>query len=155
MPELISHWNSFDELTPRAVYAMLKLRVDVFIVEQNCPYEEIDGKDFTASHLRILHEEKLAAYLRVLPPSDATPVKIGRVIVAPDYRGQKLGRRLMQEAISFAQSRYPNQPIELGGQSHLQQFYGSFGFKAISDEYLEDGIAHIDMRLDPANGNAA
>ncbi|KAB2677041.1 GNAT family N-acetyltransferase [Bacillus sp. PR5] len=147
---LVSHWDQIDNLTPRALYAMLKLRVDVFVVEQKCPYPEIDGKDFEAYHLRILDGEELAASLRVLPPEQAgKPVKIGRVVVAPDYRGYKLGQRLMKEAIEFAHDRFPGIAIELGGQSHLQKFYGSFGFEAISDEYLEDGIPHVDMRLQP------
>ncbi|MEN5275564.1 GNAT family N-acetyltransferase [Brucella sp. TWI432] len=146
----ISHWDEIDKLTPRALYAMLKLRVDVFVVEQNCPYPEIDGKDYDAFHLRILDGEELAASLRVLPPEkDGKPVKIGRVVVARDYRGYKLGQRLMKEAIVFAQARFPGIAIELGGQSHLQKFYGSFGFVAVSEEYLEDGIPHVDMRLTP------
>lgn len=152
MPEklFVSRWDDIDGLTPRALYAMLKLRVDVFVVEQKCPYPEIDGKDIGAFHLRILDGEELAACLRVLPPEqDGKPVKIGRVVVAPDYRGYKLGQRLMQEAIEFTQGRFPGTAIELGGQSHLQKFYRSFGFVAISDEYLEDGIAHVDMRLEP------
>jgi ElaA protein len=147
MTQFISLWHEIDDLAPRALYAMLKLRTDVFIVEQNCAFAEIDGKDIGAFHLRILDGEELAAYLRVLPPEKDTPVKIGRVVVAPNYRGYKLGQRLMQEAVDFAQARFPGQPIELGGQSHLQKFYGSFGFVAISEEYLEDNIPHIDMRL--------
>lgn len=147
MTKFISYWNEIDDLTTRALYAMLKLRMDVFIVEQNCAFEEIDGKDITAFHLRIMDGEELAACLRVLPPEKDAIVKIGRVVVAQNYRGYKLGQRLMQEAISFAQQKFPDLPIELGGQSHLQKFYGSFGFVAISDIYLEDGIPHIDMRL--------
>lgn len=150
-----SHWDQLDSLTPRALYAMLKLRVDVFVVEQNCPYPEIDGKDYDAFHLRILDGEELAASLRVLPPEqDGKPVKIGRVVVAADYRGYKLGQRLMKEAIAFAQKQFPGIAIELGGQSHLQKFYSSFGFVAVSDEYLEDGIPHIDMRLEPQESAA-
>lgn len=150
MKEFISHWNEIDDLTPRALYAMLKLRVDVFVVEQKCPYPEIDGKDLDAFHLRILDGEELAASLRVLPPKqNGKPVKIGRVVVAQDYRGYKLGQRLMKEAIAFVKARFPGIAIELGGQSHLQKFYGSFGFVAISEEYLEDGIPHVDMRLEP------
>ncbi len=146
----VSHWDQLDNLAPRALYAMLKLRVDVFVVEQKCPYPEIDGKDFEAFHLRILDGEELAGSLRVLPPEQAgKPVKIGRVVVAPDYRGYKLGQRLMKEAIDFAHARFQGIAVELGGQSHLQKFYGSFGFVAISEEYLEDGIPHVDMRLDP------
>ncbi|MEL4376506.1 GNAT family N-acetyltransferase [Brucella cytisi] len=147
---LVSQWDELDNLGPRALYAMLKLRVDVFVVEQKCPYPEIDGKDFEAFHLRILDGEELAASLRVLPPEQAgKPVKIGRVVVAPDYRGYKLGQRLMKESVEFAHERFPNIAIELGGQSHLRKFYGSFGFVAISEEYLEDGIPHVDMRLNP------
>lgn len=150
MKEFISHWNEIDDLTPRALYAMLKLRVDVFVVEQKCPYPEIDGKDLDAFHLRILDGEELAASLRVLPPKqNGKPVKIGRVVVAQDYRGYKLGQRLMKEAIAFVKARFPGIAIELGGQSHLQKFYGSFGFVAISEDYLEDGIPHVDMRLEP------
>ncbi|RBO97590.1 GNAT family N-acetyltransferase [Pseudochrobactrum asaccharolyticum] len=149
MTQFISLWHEIDDLAPRALYAMLKLRMDVFIVEQNCAFAEIDGKDIGAFHLRILDGEELVAYLRVLLPEKDTQVKIGRVVVAPNYRGYKLGQRLMQEAVNFAQARFPGHPIELGGQSHLQKFYGSFGFVAISEEYLEDNIPHIDMRLDP------
>lgn len=146
----VSQWDQIDNLAPRALYSMLKLRVDVFVVEQKCPYPEIDGKDLDAFHLRILDGAELAASLRVLPPEQGgKPVKIGRVVVAPDYRGYKLGQRLMKEAIDFAHARFPGIAIELGGQSHLEKFYGSFGFVAISDEYLEDGIPHIDMRLEP------
>ncbi|WP_139973180.1 GNAT family N-acetyltransferase [Ochrobactrum sp. CGA5] len=146
----VSQWDQIDNLAPRALYSMLKLRVDVFVVEQKCPYPEIDGKDLDAFHLRILDGAELAASLRVLPPEQGgKPVKIGRVVVASDYRGYKLGQRLMKEAIDFAHARFPGIAIELGGQSHLEKFYGSFGFVAISDEYLEDGIPHIDMRLEP------
>ena len=151
-PRFISSWDEIDNLSPRALYAMLKLRVDVFVVEQKCPYPEIDGKDYDAFHLRILdgdmHGGMLAASLRVLPPEETgKPVKIGRVVVAPDYRGHRLGNRLLQEALAFAQQRFPHAAIELGAQSYLRNFYGSFGFVPISDEYLEDGIPHIDMRF--------
>lgn len=148
----ISRWDEIDNLSPRALYAMLKLRVDVFVVEQKCPYPEIDGKDYDAFHLRILddavHGGVLAASLRVLPPEETgKPVKIGRIVVAPDYRGHKFGNRLLEEALVFAQQRFPHAAIELGAQSYLRKFYGSFGFVPISDEYLEDGIPHIDMRF--------
>ncbi|MGH6760631.1 MAG: GNAT family N-acetyltransferase [Phyllobacterium sp.] len=149
---LISIWSGIDDLAPRELYAMLKLRVDVFVVEQKCPYPEIDGKDLDALHLRLMDGEKLAALLRVLPPNEGATVKIGRVVVAPAYRGLRLGERLMKEALEFVQDRFPARPIELGGQSHLQKFYASFGFVAISDEYLEDGIPHVDMRMTPDPG---
>ncbi len=108
---LISRWDELDDFTPRALYALLKLRVDIFVVEQECPYPEIDGKDIGAYHLRILDGDELAAALRVLPPeSEGKPAKIGRVVVAPDYRGYQLGRRLMQEAIAFRKSAFPASP---------------------------------------------
>ncbi len=143
----VSHWDGLDELAPRALYALLKLRVDVFVVEQACPYAEIDGRDVGAFHLRILKGGELAAALRVLPPEEGCDaVKIGRVVVAPAFRGDRLGRRLMREALAFAKARFPGRAVELGAQSYLRGFYGSFGFDAISEEYLEDGIPHIDMR---------
>ncbi|MBC2884200.1 GNAT family N-acetyltransferase [Ochrobactrum sp. CM-21-5] len=151
---LISRWDVLDDMSPRALYALLKLRMDVFVVEQKCPYPEIDGRDIGAFHLRILDGDELAASLRVLPPEGNKPVKIGRVVVAPDYRGDKLGQRLMKEAVEFVRTHFPGLPAELGGQSHLQKFYGSFGFVAISDEYLEDGIPHVDMRLEPQGAEA-
>lgn len=117
MTQFISLWHEIDDLAPRALYAMLKLRMDVFIVEQNCAFAEIDGKDIGAFHLRILDGEELAACLRVLPPEKDTPVKIGRVVVAPNYRGYKLGQRLMQEAVDFAQARFPATPLSWAGKA--------------------------------------
>lgn len=149
MPQFSSRWHEIDDLTARQLYAMLKLRMDVFVVEQNCAFAEIDGKDIGAFHLTITDGNELAACLRVLPPEADAAVKIGRVVVAPVYRGHKLGQRLMREAVDFCRLRYPDLPVELGGQSHLQKFYGSFGFIAISEEYLDDNIPHIDMRLEP------
>lgn len=150
----VSHWDGLDDLAPRALYALLKLRVDVFVVEQSCPYAEIDGRDVGAFHLRILKGGELAAALRVLPPEEGCDaVKIGRVVVAPAFRGDRLGRRLMREALAFAKARFPGRAVELGAQSYLRGFYASLKFKAISDEYLEDGIPHIDMRLEPQDNN--
>ncbi|WP_420960260.1 GNAT family N-acetyltransferase [Brucella sp. IR073] len=140
-------WSGLGELAPRDLYAVLKLRVDVFVVEQKCPYPELDGKDLDAMHLRVLDGGALAAYLRVLSPIDDGPVRIGRVIVAPSHRGMKLGDKIMREAIAYCRGRFPDRDTELSAQSHLQAFYGSFGFKPVSDEYSEDGIPHIDMRL--------
>jgi ElaA protein len=146
--ELQFVWSGLDEFAPRALYDVLKLRVDVFVVEQNCPYPELDGKDLDAMHLRALDGDALAAYLRVLSPVDDGPARIGRVIVAPSHRGMKLGDKIMREAIAYCRERFPARDIDLSAQSHLKAFYGSFGFKPVSDEYSEDGIPHIDMRLE-------
>ncbi|RCS24902.1 GNAT family N-acetyltransferase [Phyllobacterium salinisoli] len=140
-------WSGLDGLSPRDLYAMLKLRVDIFVVEQKCPYPEIDGRDLDALHLRVLDKGSLAAYLRVLPPAGEGSARIGRVVVAPSHRGRKLGEQIMLAAIAHCRECFPGHDIELGAQSHLKTFYGSFGFVPVSDEYLEDSIPHIDMRL--------
>ena len=127
------------------LYALLKLRVDVFVVEQNCPYPELDGKDDQALHLMLKSGEEIIAAARIFPTHDEKPAKIGRVVVSPDHRGERLGDALMREALNACAERFPGAPVFLSAQSHLQKFYGSFGFKPVSDEYLEDGIPHVDM----------
>ncbi|MGV2077708.1 MULTISPECIES: GNAT family N-acetyltransferase [unclassified Rhizobium] len=135
-----------DELSAVELYALLKMRVDVFVVEQNCPYPELDGKDADALHLRLLQDGDLIAAARIFAPEDKdTPAKIGRVVVSPDHRGKRLGDAVMREAISVCEERYPQTPIYLSAQSHLSRFYGSLGFEPTSKEYLEDGIPHVDM----------
>lgn len=127
------------------LYAVLKLRVDVFVVEQACPYPELDGKDADALHLRLLIDGETAAYARLWRPENGAP-RIGRVLVSPDHRGKRLGEALMQEAIRACEAHFPGMPIELSAQSYLLQFYRSLGFSPASEEYVEDGIPHIDMR---------
>ncbi|MFS2154341.1 GNAT family N-acetyltransferase [Rhizobium sp. Rhizsp42] len=135
-----------DELSAVELYALLKMRVDVFVVEQNCPYPELDGKDADALHLRLLQHGDLIAAARIFAPADQNaPAKIGRVVVSPLHRGKRLGDAVMREAISVCEERYPQAPIYLSAQSHLSRFYGSFGFETTSEEYLEDGIPHVDM----------
>lgn len=139
--------SGLDELSPRDLYAMLKLRVDVFVVEQKCPYPELDGKDGDALHLRLLAGKELVACARIRKPAQSDPAaRIGRVVVSPEHRGKKLGDRLMVEAIAQCERLYPQSPIKLSAQSHLQRFYGSFGFGPVSEEYLEDDIPHVDMQ---------
>lgn len=139
--------SGLDELSPRDLYAMLKLRVDVFVVEQKCPYPELDGKDADALHLRLLAGKQLVASARIRRPAKGDPAaRIGRVVVSPEHRGKKLGDRVMVEAIAQCERLYPHSPIKLSAQSHLQRFYGSFGFVPVSAEYLEDDIPHVDMQ---------
>ena len=139
--------SGLDELSPRDLYALLKLRVDVFVVEQKCPYPELDGKDADALHLRILIGGVLVAGARIRKPARSDPAaRIGRVVVSPEHRGQRLGDRIMVEAISQCERLYPESPIKLSAQSHLSRFYGSFGFVPVSEEYLEDDIPHVDMQ---------
>ncbi|NVP55836.1 GNAT family N-acetyltransferase [Mycoplana rhizolycopersici] len=134
-----------DAFSARDLYAMLKLRVDVFVVEQNCPYPELDGNDPACLHLRLLDGDELLACARLWRPTPDAHPRIGRVAVSPDHRGRRLGEALMREAVGECQKAYPNEAIELSAQSHLQRFYASFGFEPISPEYLEDGIPHVDM----------
>lgn len=130
------------------LYALLKLRVDVFVVEQNCPYPELDGKDDQALHLMLKCGSEIIAAARIFGPHDDTPAKIGRVVVSPDHRGERLGGALMREALKACAERFPEAPVFLSAQAHLQRFYDSFGFKPVSEEYLEDGIPHVDMVKD-------
>lgn len=139
--------SGLDELSPRDLYAMLKLRVDVFVVEQKCAYPELDGKDLEALHLRLLLGKELVASARLRKPAKADPAaRIGRVVVSPLHRGKRLGERIMVGAIAQCERLYPESPIKLSAQSHLTRFYGSFGFVAVSEEYLEDDIPHVDMQ---------
>lgn len=144
-----------DELSAREFYALLKLRVDVFVVEQKCPYPELDGKDMDALHLRMLAADELVAAARILPPLHAgAPARIGRVVVAPHQRGMRLGETLMREAIAACERLYPGTPIGLSAQAHLAGFYESLGFSPTSELYLEDDIPHIDMVRPPATRGA-
>lgn len=138
--------RGLDEFSARDLYALLKLRVDVFVVEQECPYPELDGKDALALHLRLLDGGVVIAAARLFAPDELNgEARIGRVVVAPTHRGKRLGEAVMSEALTVCETRFPGHPIALAAQSHLQKFYLSFGFEVVSDEYLEDDIPHVDM----------
>jgi ElaA protein len=139
-------WRSFDALTARELHDLLKLRADVFVVEQACIFPDIDGRDPEASHL-LLHQESggpLAGTLRLFAPENGTAV-IGRVATAGFARGSGLGRALMSEGIAEAGRRFGPVPIRIGAQARLERFYGSLGFTRIGEDYIEDGIAHCTM----------
>ena len=138
-----------DEMPATQLYAMLKMRIDVFVVEQNCAFGELDGKDPDALHLRLMYGTELLACSRILPPDASGLPSIGRVVVSPAHRGKRLGDRLMEASIDACLECFPGLAIALSAQSHLSRFYRSFGFAAISEDYLEDGIPHVDM-LRPA-----
>ncbi len=152
----VVHWRceALPSMSAVALYRVLKLRSEVFVVEQQCIYLDPDGRDEDAWHLQALDSDgAVLAYARLLPPQSAQDAaRIGRVITAPSARGTGLGRALMQEALVACARLWPDAPLELGAQAHLRDFYGSFGFAAISDVYDEDGIPHIDMRRDRAGG---
>ena len=135
------------DLSVSQLYALLQLRCAVFVVEQNCPYQDIDGDDLEGENRHILgwHNGTLVAYARILKSDDELqPVVIGRVIVSEALRGEKIGQQLMSKALESC-TRWPEKPIYLGAQAHLQNFYGQFGFIPVTDIYEEDGIPHIGM----------
>ena len=141
----------FAALSGREVHDIMRLRVDVFVVEQRCVYPEIDGQDPGALHvLGTTSSGTLAAYARILPPHVPEPPHIGRVIVHPDHRGQHVGRHLMHRALGALEQHYGSRRSALAAQAYLVDFYGSFGYSAVSAAYLWDGIPHVDMVLDRA-----
>jgi len=131
------------------LYALLKLRSEVFVVEQRCAYLDPDGQDLDGDtcHLMGWDGDQLVAYLRLLDPqSQGGDVVIGRVLTAPAGRGKGLGHEMMEQALKQAEKRWPEVPIYLSAQAHLQGYYGRYGFVVAGEEYLEDDIPHIGMR---------
>ncbi|MGO0041302.1 GNAT family N-acetyltransferase [Streptococcus suis] len=125
---------------------MLTLRVEVFVVEQACPYPEVDGKDPNCLHLLGTDGGELVAYLRILTAGlSYDEVSIGRVVIKPSHRGKGLGRPMMEQAIHFITNEWKESQIKIGAQAHLEKFYSSLGFEAFSEVYLEDDIPHLDM----------
>jgi ElaA protein len=133
----------FNELTTKELYEILSLRQSVFIVEQNCPYMDCDGKDFFASHLMgYTGDGALVAYARIIDPGISyIEVSIGRVVTAIPHRKFGLGKLLMAEALKTINNIYGNVPVKIGAQSYLLDFYESFGFET-GEAYIEDGIPH-------------
>lgn len=141
-------WLSYETLSRDQLYAILKLRQDVFIIEQNCVYGDIDHLDQSSWHLCGWRREdgQLLAYLRVVQPGiKHIEPSIGRVITADAGRGQGLGRQLMQQALQQLDEIYPGADNRISAQHHLSEFYASFGYCPVSEPYDEDGILHIDM----------
>lgn len=138
--------RKFDELTLDELYSILQLRNEVFIVEQNCVYNDTDGKDQSAWHLMAIDGDKLIAYTRILPPgiSYSDPA-IGRVVTAPSKRRSGLGRELMKRSIEACETLFGKSSITLNAQVYLQSFYESLGFIVVGEEYLDDEIPHIRM----------
>jgi len=137
--------KQFDELTNRELHDIFKLRVDIFVVEQTCPYPEIDGKDPKSLHLMYKIDGNIVAYSRLLPPGVSfDEASIGRVVVAETHRGTGLGYQLMNEAVARSIDIY-HSAIKIGAQAHLEKYYNAAGFVKVSDVYVEDDIPHIDM----------
>ncbi|RZL39184.1 MAG: GNAT family N-acetyltransferase [Pedobacter sp.] len=138
----------FEELSTTELYSILQLRAEVFVVEQNCVYQDIDGKDLKSTHLMAWEDENLVAYTRLVPIGISfTEASIGRVITSPRYRGLGIGVTLMEKSIAKTLEIYQTDRIRIGAQLYLKKFYESLGFVAEGEEFLEDGIPHIEMLL--------
>ena len=136
----------FQELTLQELYSILQLRSSVFVVEQNCPYQDIDGNDEVAHHLFLKEGQAVLACLRILPAGVTfDQAALGRIVVDPKQRGKDYGRELLRRGIAFAEEQWQVRVLKIEAQSYLQKFYESFGFVQTSQEFLEDGIPHIEM----------
>lgn len=140
--------KKFNNLALMELYDLLQLRSEVFVVEQACAFQDIDGQDEAAYHLLgYAPGGRLAAYARLFAAGVAyAEVSIGRVVVAQDFRRYGLGKELMRQAIGHCETYFAPQPIKIGAQQYLERFYGDFGFVQCGEMYLEDGIPHIPMR---------
>ena len=137
----------FTELSTNELYEMLQLRSEVFVVEQNCVYQDIDGKDQKAIHVLGYSEGILVAYSRLFKPKDYFEyASIGRVIVKASHRDQKLGHELMRVSIDAITTLFQETKITISAQLYLQKFYESHGFVVVGESYLEDDIPHIEMK---------
>ena len=138
--------KKFNELTIQELYSLLKLRSEIFVVEQDCVYQDLDGKDAKALHVIGINNNEVVAYTRIFKPGDYFDIaSIGRVAVHKDYRKYGYGKDIMQASINAVNEKFKEQQIKISAQTYLDKFYTELGFKAIGEGYLEDGIPHIQM----------
>ena len=140
--------KTFQELTSQELYNVLQLRTEVFVVEQNCVFQDMDNKDSKCYHLMCMENEELVAYTRLVPAGVSfSEVSIGRVVSSPSVRGRGFGKMLMEKSIEESNRLFGKQSIRIGAQFYLLDFYKSFGFLPDGEIYLEDDIEHIEMIL--------
>jgi len=138
--------KKFKELKVEELYEILRIRNTVFVIEQQCIYQDVDDKDKNAYHLFAMENGKVVAYLRILGKGISyREVSIGRVLTNNNYRGKGLGKELMLKAIHFIENDLKEETIRISAQEYLLNFYGSLGFKSVSDMYIEDDIPHVEM----------
>lgn len=138
----------FGDIEAAQLHEMYRLRTAIFVVEQNCAYQEVDRHDLLSRHLLGYQGSELVATARICPPNTVySQLSIGRISVREDQRGKGLGKEVFAAALKDAQKHYPGQPIKLQAQCYLEQFYAEFGFKTISAPYPDVGIMHVDMIL--------
>jgi ElaA protein len=144
--------KKFEDLSNSELYAILRLRSDVFVVEQNCVYLDLDNSDQQCYHFFLEDDGKIIAYTRLVPPGlHYKECSIGRVVTHPDFRKNNYGKQLVQKSIEQCVMLFPNHSIKIGAQLYLKKFYETFGFTQNSEIYLEDGIEHIKMILNRRN----
>jgi ElaA protein len=144
--------KTFGELEKEELYQLLQLRAAIFVVEQECAYQDLDGKDRKALHVLGKENGDVVAYTRVFGPGDYfDDASIGRVAVRSDFRGKGLGLEIMEASLEVVRDRYAGVTITLSAQQYLEKFYKDLGFRSIGETYLEDGIPHIRMVKDPEN----
>lgn len=136
---------SFEQLSSKLLYQILQLRNEVFIVEQNAPYLDLDNKDFIAKHFIALNSNEVVSYGRVMFDIDKNAMSLGRLVTNVNHRRKGIAQRLMQDMLSYLNNTFQNETIIISAQSYLEGFYQSFGFVSTGNIYLEDGLPHIQM----------
>jgi len=148
--EISWYWKAFESLSTSEMYDIFALRIAVFVVEQDCPYQDADGKDKPAFHLFGMADNKMVAYSRILPPGVSYPeVSLGRVAIDPAFRGKGWGHLLMQETMQRIQSEFGKVPVKISAQEYLIAYYEHYNFQTQGKGYLEDDIPHIQMLYTP------
>ena len=138
--------KKFNELSTHELYAVLQLRAEVFVVEQDCVYQDLDNKDLDAYHMLGVLDTKIVAYTRIFKPGDYfLESSIGRIVVKKEFRKFQFGYQLVVNSIQFTENNLQQNKILISAQSYLSKFYNSLGFTQVGEEYLEDGIPHIKM----------
>ncbi len=144
--EFVEICKPFNSLTVKELYTILRLRNEIFVVEQNCVFLDMDNKDQSCQHLMLYHNKELMAYARIVPPGlSYEQASIGRIVSSSAARGKGFGKQLLQLAIDNCKRLHGNKPIKIGAQLYLKEFYESFGFVISSEVYDEDGIDHVEM----------
>ncbi len=139
-------YKTYDELSKDELYTLLRLRAEVFVVEQDCPYQDVDNKDQKAIHVFATQNTEVIAYSRIFKAGDYfEEVAIGRVVIKDSYRGSGLGKELMEKSIYYIDNNFNSTTIHISAQTHLKKYYESFGFTQTGEAYLEDAIPHIGM----------
>lgn len=140
------HVRAFDELTPKELYEILALRSEIFIVEQDVPYQDLDRKDYEAMHIFAKDKGEVVAAIRILKPGVAyDEASFGRVVVKQSYRGEKLSSYMICRGLELMQEKWGASSARISAQAYLQSYYATFGFEVCSEPYIEDRLPHIEM----------